>query len=140
MSLDRTVSLVEAKPKEITGNHWSAEAPPLGPESLPTVLDAPVLARVSFSGALNQAAKDSGLEDQMIAEKIHISAGYMSRAMRGVWQTWAKRLIAFMRVTNSRAPLQWLAHQVGCDLVIRSSREARIRELEAQLAQERSLV
>lgn len=131
--MDRTVLEVEWKPKEITGNRWQVDAPPLGPESLPTVLEGFVLDRVSFSGALNEAAKTSGKDDLSIAAEIHISPGYMSRAMRGVWQQWAKRLIAFMRATNSRAPLQWLAHQVGCDVVIRSSREAEIAALREQL-------
>ncbi|MGN6518540.1 MAG: hypothetical protein ACTHK2_03845 [Dokdonella sp.] len=103
------------------------------------MLDPLLLARVSFNGALNEAAKWSGKDDQAIAAEIHISQGYMSRAMRGVWQQWAKRLVAFMRATNSCAPLQWLAYQVGCDVVVRSTREARIRELEAQLREARQL-
>ncbi len=67
---------------------------------------------------------------------IHISHGYMSRFMRGVAQQWAKRLVAFMRETRSIAPLQWLADQMGCD-VVQSTRfrlswswRARVAELE----------
>jgi len=135
--MDRSLQPVEWKPEASAGKHWQVEASPpaLGPEPPPTMLDPFLLARVSFSGALNEAAKSSGKEDQAIAAEIHISAGYMSRAMRGIWQHWAKRLIAFMRATNSRAPLQWIAHQVGCEVVVRSTRDARIRELEAELQQ-----
>lgn len=71
--------------------------------------------------------------DQQIADELHICAGYMSRFMRGVAQQWARRMVAFMRATNSLAPLQWMASQMGCDVVVRSSREARIRELESEL-------
>jgi hypothetical protein len=137
--MDRSLCPVDRKPEAITRNHWQVAdaAPPLGPESPPTLLEPSVLARVTFSGALNEAAKSSGKDDLTIADEIHISAGYMSRAMRGIWQAWAKRLVLFMRATNSRAPAQWIAHQVGCDLVVRSSREARIRELEQALVEAR---
>lgn len=102
-------------------------------------LAAAVIASASFSGCLVAAAQHSGKEDQDLAALIHISQGYMSRFMRGVAQQWAKRLIAFMRATNSLAPLQWLAYQMGCDLVARSAAEreasilrARLNELERQ--------
>lgn len=133
--MDRSLCPVDRKPVATAGNHWQVEerAPALGPESSPTLLAAALLLRVSFSGALNEAAKASGKDDLTIADEIHISAGYMSRAMRGLWEQWAKRLVAFMRATNSRAPAQWIAHQVGCDLVVRASSDARIRELEAEL-------
>jgi len=135
--MDRSVHPVEWKPEETNGKHWAvAHAPEdLGPPPAPHVLAVSVLATVSFCGALNEAAKSSGKEDQHIAAEIHISTGYMSKAMRGVWQTWALRLVRFMRATNSRAPLQWIAHQVGCEVVLHSTRDARIRELEAELRQ-----
>lgn len=145
--MDRSLLPLDRKPEAHTGSYWAVprlEGPAAGPENLgmpppPMQLEAAVLARVTFSGALNEAAKWSGKDDLTIAAEIHISAGYMSRAMRSVWQQWAKRLVAFMRATNSCAPLQWIAHQVGCDVVVRSSRDARIRELEAQLREARQL-
>ena len=45
----------------------------------------------------------------------------------------ALRVVRFMRVTGSTAPLQWLADQIGCDVVVRDVSSARIRELEAEL-------
>lgn len=96
-------------------------------------LTADLVERVTFNGALIEAAHHSGLEDQQIAEQIHICAGYMSRAMRGVWQQWAKRLVQFMRVTQSLAPLQWLADKMGCDVVPRDSRAAEVAALRARL-------
>lgn len=137
--MDRSLTPTERKPVDTGGNHWQVlDAPPtLGPETPPLLLEPFLLARVTFSGALIESAKASGKDDLSIATEIHISPGYMSKVMRGVWQQWAKRLIAFMRATNSRAPAQWIAHQVGCDLVVRSSREARIRELEQALIEAR---
>jgi hypothetical protein len=66
-----------------------------------------------------------------------MSEGYMSRFIKGVGQKWASRLLAFMRVTNSLAPLQWLADQMGCDIAQRAGRDALIRELEQKLAEAR---
>lgn len=132
MSMDQSLSRVEWKPLASAGKHSQVEE--LGPESPPTLLDAFVLVRATFNGALNESVRRSGKEDQDIADEIHISPGYMSRFMRGVGQQWAKRLVAFMHATNSRAPAQWIAHQVGCDLVLRAPKDAEIRRLEAELA------
>jgi len=45
----------------------------------------------------------------------------------------ALRVVRFMRDAGSIAPLQWLADQIGCDVVVRDVSSARIRELEAEL-------
>jgi hypothetical protein len=79
------------------------------------------------------ASQFSGKEDQDLAPEIHISQGYMSRFMRGVGEQWAKRVVAFMRVTGSLAPLQWLAEQMGCDIVQRDPQAERIARLEREL-------
>jgi len=94
-----------------------------------------VVRQATFSGVLNHSAKHSGMEDQEIADKIHISHGYMSRFMRGVGQQWAKRLIAFMRVTGSLAPLQWLADQMGCDITVRNVISAELAAARARVAE-----
>ena len=96
-------------------------------------LDAPVVAAASFNGCLTAAAQACGKEDQQIADEIHICHGYMSRFMRGVGQQWAKRLIAFMRSTNSLAPLQWIADQMGCEVVIKDMRAAEVAALRSRL-------
>jgi hypothetical protein len=92
------------------------------------------VARLDFSGCLVHAALHLGLTDALIAQEIHICAGYMSRWMRGVAQASARRLIAFMRTTQSLAPLEWLAMEMGCELVQRSAHAARVQQLEAELA------
>lgn len=135
--MDLSVPIVDRQVKASVGKHTQVGLPMLGAVSGPQVLDEFVVSRATFNGVLSEAARYSGLEDQQIADELHICAGYMSRFMRGVAQQWAKRLVAFMRCTNSLAPLQWMASQMGCDVVIRSSREARIRELENELQEMR---
>ncbi|GKS91194.1 hypothetical protein [Acidovorax sp. SUPP2539] len=97
------------------------------------LLDLPVLQRATFNGCMNEAVRHSGKEDQEIADEIHISPGYMSRFMRGVGQQWAKRLVAFMRTTNSLAPLQWMAEQMGCELTVRNDARREADLLRARL-------
>lgn len=46
-----------------------------------------------------------------------------------------KGRFTFCRVTQSLAPIQWMAEQVGCDLVQRDSRAAEIAELRQRLQQ-----
>lgn len=133
--MDRSFERTEWKPKASAGNHSQVSLPLIGEVPRPHQLDGYVLRTASFNGCLNAALRFSGEEDQEIAAQIHISAGYMSRFIRGVGQTWAKRLVAFMRVTNSLAPLQWIADQMGCDIAQRAGKDALIRELEQQIAE-----
>lgn len=129
--MDLIAPATEWKPQASAGKH--SQVPALGPESWLTVLEPFVLARVTFNGALNEAAKRSGKEDQSIADEIHISAGYMSRFMRGVGQQWAKRLVAFMRATNSIAPLQWLAREMGCRVEVPSELQRQLEQAQAEV-------
>lgn len=131
--MDRSFHPTEWKPQETTGKRWQASLPLIGEVPKPSQIEQAVVHRATFSGALNDAAKHSGMEDWDIAEKIHISHGYMSKFMRSVGEQWAKRLIHFMRVTGSLAPLQWLADQMGCDITVR-------HVLSAELAAARALI
>lgn len=134
-----TVAGIDRQLKATAGNHWQAGQPQqVGMPFLAAVpdlhrVDAPTLGRMSFSGVLTLAAQVSGLEDCQIAQELHICNGYMSRFMRGVAQQWAKRLVGFCRVTQSLAPLQWMANELGADLVPRDTRAAQVAALEAQL-------
>lgn len=132
--MEISVCAVDRKVKASAGKHSQVGPPQIDEDSSEyQLLPASLIARTSFNGCLTEAARHSGLEDQEIADAIHISAGYMSRFMRGVAQQWARRMIAFMRTTKSLAPLQKIADELGCDLVPRASNEARIRELEDQI-------
>jgi len=101
-------------------------------------LPAALLLRVSFSGCLVAAAQHCGRTDEEIAPDIPMSQSYMSRFMRGVAEKWARRLVSFMRITQSLAPLQWLANQMGFDLVRRERTAAEI-ERDALLARPQEL-
>lgn len=99
------------------------------------VIPASVVSAASFNGCLVEAARHSGKDDQVIADEIFISHGYMSKFMRGVAQQWARRMVAFMRVTQSIAPLQWMADQMGCDVALRSVALSEATILRARLAE-----
>lgn len=133
--MDRTVAPTEWKPLATAGNHSQVSLALVGEVPGQQVLSMAIVQRATFSGVLNEACKNSGMEDQDIADKIHISHGYMSRFMRGVGQQWAKRLVAFMRVTNSLAPLQWMADQMGCDITVRSAQSAELAAARARVAE-----
>lgn len=132
-----TVCATDRKPEATTGNHWSqrplnllAEAPP--PKAW-TVMPEQVIVGMSLSAILGYAAQHSGKDDQELAKDLAICKGYMSRFLRGVAEAWAKRLVRFMHATDNLGPLQWMAYQVGCEVVQRDSRAAEIAELQARL-------
>jgi hypothetical protein len=131
--MDRTFEPGDRQPQATTGNASQGVMPFMALVQQQQMLPGRVLDLATFNGCLTEAARHSGMEDQEIADQIHICHGYMSRFMRGVAQQWAKRLVAFMRTTRSLAPLQWLAHQMGCELVVRDSQAERIAALQAQL-------
>ena len=134
--MDRSFERTEWKPQETTGKRTQAGLPLLGEVPQPVAtLDPQVVTRASFSGVLSHAAQHSGMEDCDIADKIHISHGYMSKFMRSVGEQWAKRLIRFMRITGSLAPLQWIADQMGCDVTVRSVMSAELAAARAVIAE-----
>jgi hypothetical protein len=117
-----------------------SQAPlPTGVAAVPEMHKMPEvhLGKASFSGCLVAAAQHCGRTDEEIAPDIPMSQSYMSRFMRGVAEKWAKRLVSFMRVTQSIAPLQWIACQMGCVVMLdpkaaeKAALQARLRELEA---------
>lgn len=130
-----TFAGTDRQPQASIGKHWQAELPLIGAVPRAQLLDRAVLAVATFNGALAEAARFSGLDDQDIADAVHICPGYMSRFMRGVAQQWAKRLVLFMRTTNSLAPLQWMAEQMGCDVVQRDSRAAELAALRQRVTE-----
>lgn len=133
--MDRIFESTEWKPEASAGKHTQVGMPLLAEVPHPAPLEMFVVRKATFSGVLNHACKHSGMEDWEIADRIHISHGYMSRFVRGVGQQWAKRLVAFMRVTNSLAPLQWIADQMGCDITVRSVIAAELAAARARVAE-----
>lgn len=134
-----TLPGADRKPEATTRNHSSQRALPLIGEAPParpmSMLPPGVITGSSFSAVLSFAAQGSGLDDQELAKKLSICKGYMSRFLRGVAEAWAKRVVRFMQATHSLAPLQWLAAQVGCEVVQQDARAAEVAALQARLAE-----
>lgn len=128
-----TVLPTDRQLKATTGNHSQKPMPFMGLVDDLQVLPQSVLSRISFNGCLNESVRHCGMDDQLVAEALPVCKGYFSRFMRGVAEQWAKRLIRFMQVTRSLAPLQWMAEQLGCDVVPRDSRAAEVAALTARL-------
>jgi len=101
--------------------------PPMG------AAEADFIERCSWEGACRYAVQRSGKDDFEVADDIGISHGYISKVLKGTAGLWGKRLARFMRQTQCIAPLQWLANEVGCDVVPRSSQAAEIARLRALL-------
>lgn len=135
--MDRSIWRGESKPQESGRNSTQLGLPILGQVGKPREMDQRAVASADFSGVLAFALMQTGMDDSYFAEKLHISKGYMSRFVREAGEAWAKRLIRFMRETGSLGPLQWIAYQMGCELVVRSSKDAEIAELEARIAEMR---
>jgi transcriptional regulator with XRE-family HTH domain len=135
-----SLSGTDRKPEATTRNH-SFEQRPLAllghaPPAQPMALLPPgLIACSSFSAVLSFAAQGSGMDDQDLAQRLNICKGYMSRFLRGVAEAWARRVVRFMEATHSLAPLQWLAAQVGCEVVQLDTRAAEVAALQARLAE-----
>lgn len=139
-----TVSVADRQLQATPGNHWQSVLPSgqttqVGarwsqpePEGV-HMLDATTLQSCSFNSTLVVAAQHSGYDDYEIAEAMAICPGYMSRWMRGCAMQAARRLLAFQKKTKTLGPLQWLAHQSGCDLLPRDPRAAEVAELQQRL-------
>lgn len=87
------------------------------------------LETLTFGKALKTSILNVGDDEQQIAKRIHMSQSYMSKFMNGVAERWARRFIGFMLETRCLAPLQWMAHQMDCDLVPRSARAVELAQL-----------
>lgn len=115
------------------GNHSQVGMPFLAVVKPPHRVPDDVLPRITDTGAMRYAAQLTGQDDYEIADKIGVSHGYMSKILKGTASLSGKRLVKFMRETNSIAPLQWLAHQMGCELVVMDKRAAEVAALKARL-------
>jgi hypothetical protein len=130
------VAATDRKPEATTRNHPATsqrEMPLVAEVAAPHLASEQFVSVASWDGSLRYAVQRSGFDDYEVADELDISHGYMSRLMRGTANLDGDRLVNLMRITRSVAPLQWLAGQMGFDLVARDSRSARIRELEQQL-------
>jgi hypothetical protein len=91
------------------------------------------IALMTDTGAMRVSIQESGMDDYEAADSLGISHGYMSKVLHGTAGLYGRRLVKFMQVTQSLAPLQWLAMQVGCEIVRKDSRAAEVAALRARL-------
>lgn len=103
----------------------------------PIEADTEFIRRASWDGCMRYAVQRSGMDDYEVADEMHMSHGNISKILKGTAGLWGQRLVTFMRVTESIAPLQWLAEQMGYELRQKAPNQ-RIAELEAELERERS--
>jgi hypothetical protein len=99
------------------------------------LLPVSTLNGASFSGVLTNALMLSDFDQNGLAQRMHISEGYMSRFLKSRAEAWAKRIVRFMQLTGDLGALQWIAHTMGCDIVVRTAAEAEARALRARLAE-----
>lgn len=84
--------------------------------------------------ALNLCMNLSNLSDEAIRDTLGIDKGHFSRLRKGRGNFPAQKRIALMHLCGNRAPVQYEALRLNCELVD-LSKEAVIRELEQQLQQ-----
>jgi hypothetical protein len=113
---------------DTVGEDWTAkrqrEIPILSTVPAPFEAEGDTIRRMTATAAVRYAVQRSGHDDYEVADKLGISPGYMSKVMKGTAGLHGARLVKFMRITNSIAPLQWLAEQMGCEVVVRDRRAA----------------
>jgi len=135
-----TVHPSQWKPAEPAGHGWisdtrplplHSEAPP--PQSF-RLLPASVLTGATFSNVLQHAALFSGCDQVQLAKAVFISKSYMTKFLGGVGERWAKLLVRFIRETQCLGALQWIANEVGCEVVVRDAARSELEQLRALVA------
>jgi hypothetical protein len=119
------------------GNHGQYQLPVHNEikERPMSLLPLGALRGATFSSVLLNAVQRSDHDQNSLAQQMHISEGYMSRFLKTRAAAWAKRLIRFMHLTGDLGALQWIAHEMGCELVVRTAAEAEARALRSRLAE-----
>jgi len=133
-----SIVAINGKPEATSRDHSrdQGDLALLGVVRGPVEADQDFIRRASWDGCMRYAVQRSGRDDYQVADEMHMSKGHMSKIMKGAAGLWGHRLVKFMRVTESVAPLQWLAEQMGYE-VQRKAPTRRIAELEAELERER---
>lgn len=83
--------------------------------------------------ALNLCMNLSGLSDETIRDALGIDKGHFSRVRKGRGNFPPNKRIALMELCGNRAPVQYEAMRLNCE-VVDLSKEAKIQALEQQLA------
>lgn len=83
--------------------------------------------------ALNLCMNLSNLSDETIRDTLNIDKGHFSRLRKGRGNFPANKRVALMELCGNRAPVQYEAWRLNCELVD-LSKDAQIRALEQQLS------
>lgn len=130
-----SIAATEWKGEESTGKHSQVQRG-MGFVALlpqPALADPEFVSRASWEGTLRYAVQRSGKDDFEVADEMAMSHGYMSKVLKGVAGMYGKRLVKFMQLTGSVAPLQWMAEQVGYELT-KKAPESETDRLRRELA------
>jgi len=102
------------------------------PEKASVPIDL-VHAQKSAEAALSLAVPASGLDDKEIYLPLAIDAGHWSRIKKGEAGFPPNKTHEFCKIVGNTIYPEWIAYQVGCQLVmIRSEAERRAMEAEAR--------
>lgn len=82
--------------------------------------------------ALNLCMNLSNLSDECIREKLGIDKGHFSRLRKGRGNFPPNKRVALMELCGNRAPVQYEAMRLNCE-VVDLSKDAQIKALEQQL-------
>jgi hypothetical protein len=128
----------ESQPMSTIANHSQREMPLLA--VMRTPVDVPVefiRACKDELHALNLCMNLSNLSDETIRDTLGIDKGHFSRLRKGRGNFPANKRIALMQLCGNRAPVQFEAEKLNCDLVDKS-KDALIHQLEQQIQQLRA--
>jgi transcriptional regulator with XRE-family HTH domain len=132
-----SIARTEGTAKASIGNHGAESQRGFGflaEVKTPHLASEDFISRASWDGAVRYAVQRAEMDQYEVADEMPISHGYMSRIMRGTAGFTGPKLVKFMTITRSIAPLQWLADQMGYELKRKKPLTKR-EELLAQLAE-----
>lgn len=93
-----------------------------------------VRAKRTAAAAFTLACDVSGLEDKEIYLQLDIDAGYFSNIKKGKATLQADLVNTFCAIVDNTILVEWLAYQVGCQLVqIESETERLLRQAREQI-------
>lgn len=116
-------------------NHSQREIPALAEMRRPTNVPIEFIRACKDElAALNLCMSLSNLSDETIRDVLVIDKGHFSRLRKGRGNFPPNKRIALMELCGNRAPAQYEAFRLNCDLVD-LSKDAQIQALEDQLNQ-----
>ncbi len=98
-----------------------------------------VRSKKTASAAFTLACDASGLEDKEIYLALDIDAGYFSNIKKGKATLQADKVAAFCSVVGNSIYVEWLAYQIGCQLVRIESETERLLRVANQRAEQAEL-